>query len=144
MVSGHRTLQHIVDLECRGDLVRGGLVMEMKFAGRCILVVEDQPLIVLDIGNALRKAGASLLTAANLQEGLRLAEHPQLSAAILDFGLGAQDSAPLCVLLSQRRVPYVIYTGYDEVPVECRNGVIVQKPAATDALLDALAQLLGE
>ena len=43
--------------------------------------------VALDILNSLTNAGASVLSAATLQEGLRLAEHPQLYAAILDPGL---------------------------------------------------------
>jgi DNA-binding response OmpR family regulator len=63
-------------------------MMDAKFKDRWILVVEDQTLVALDIADSLTKAGASVLTAATLQEGLRLAEHPHLSAAILDLALG--------------------------------------------------------
>ena len=117
--------------------------MDAKFKGRWILIVEDEPLVALDILNSLTNAGASVLSAATLQEGLRLAEHPQLSAAILDLALGEHDCVPLCMRLSDRRIPFVIYTGYPEVPAACRAGVIVSKPAAPDALLGALAQMLG-
>jgi DNA-binding response OmpR family regulator len=117
--------------------------MDAKFQGRWILVVEDQPLVALHIGDTLTKAGASVLSAVTLQEGLRLAEHSQLSAAVLDFALGQHDCVPLCVRLSERRIPFVIYTGYSEVPAACRVGVIVSKPAAPDVLLDAIAQMLG-
>jgi DNA-binding response OmpR family regulator len=118
--------------------------MDAKFKDRWILVVEDQPLVALDIADSLTKAGASVLSAATLQEGLRLAEHPRLSAAILDLALGEHDCVPLCLRLSDRRIPFVIYTGYPEVPAACRAGVIIPKPAAPDALLGALAQMLGD
>ena len=51
--------------------------MDVKFKDRWILVVDDQPLVALDIADSLTKAGAT----TTLQEGLRLAEHPRLSAA---------------------------------------------------------------
>ena len=117
--------------------------MDAKFKGRCILVVEDQSVVALDIADSLTKVGASVLSAATLQEGLRLAEHPQLSAAILDLALGEQDCVPLCLRLTERCIPFVIYTGYAEVPAACHAGVIVPKPAASDTLLGALAQMLG-
>ena len=117
--------------------------MDEKLKGRWILVVEDQPLVALDIVDSLAKAGASVLNATTLQEGLRLAEHPQLSAAILDLALGEHDCVPLCIRLSDRRIPFVIYTGYPEVPAACRAGVIISKPAAHEVLLGALAQMLG-
>src|SRR5262245_2064071 len=116
--------------------------MNTSFTGRCILVVEDQPLLALEITDSLKKAGAYVLTAATLQDGLRLAEHPQLSAAILDFALGQQDCDPLCVRLSERRIPFVIYTGYPEVSVACSLGMLVQKPATPQTLLAVLAQIL--
>jgi CheY-like chemotaxis protein len=100
--------------------------MDAILQGRTILVVEDQSLVALDIADSLTKAGASVQRAATLQEGLPLAEHPQLSAAILDFVLRDGDSGVLCARLTERGIPFVVYTGYDEVPAACRNGVIVQ------------------
>jgi DNA-binding response OmpR family regulator len=91
----------------------------------------------------LTKAGASVLNATTLQEGLRLAEHPQLSAAILDLALGKHDCVPLCIRLTDRRIPFLIYSGYSEVPAACCSGVIVPKPATPDTLLGALAQMLA-
>jgi DNA-binding response OmpR family regulator len=117
--------------------------MDAKFKDHWILVVEDQPLVAFDIADSLTKAGASVLNAATLQEGLRLVEHPHLSAAILDLALGEHDCVPLCIRLSERRRPFVIYTGYTEVPAACRAGVIVPKPATPDTLLGALAQMLA-
>jgi len=56
-------------------------------AGRSILIVEDEPLIALDIAEGFQNAGASVFSGHNLQDGLRLAGHPDLSAAVVDFGL---------------------------------------------------------
>jgi CheY-like chemotaxis protein len=143
LATGLRTLSHhIADLESQRDLLRGGFAMDAKFKGRLVLVVEDQPLVAIHIGDTLAKAGASVVSAVTLQEGLRLAEHPQLSAAVLDFRLGQQDCLPLCIRLSERHIPFVIHTGYAEVPAACRAGVIVPKPATPAALLHALVQIL--
>ena len=117
--------------------------MDANLKGRWILVAEDQPLVALDIADSLTKAGASVLSAVTLQEGLRLAEHPQLSAAIVDLRLGEHDSVALCIRLTERRIPFVIYSGYTEVPAECQAGVVVSKPADSDTLLGALAQMLA-
>jgi CheY-like chemotaxis protein len=118
-------------------------MMDAILQGRLILVAEDQPLVALDIADSLTKAGASVLSAATLQEGLRLAEHPQLSAAIVDIRLGEHDSVALCIRLTQRRIPFVVYSGYAEVPAECQAGVVVSKPAENDTLVGALAQMLA-
>ena len=76
--------------------------MDRNLTGRCILIVEDEPLVVLDIAHAFKGAGADVLTAATLREGHHLAEHPRLSAAIIDFGLGDANSGALCARLDAR------------------------------------------
>jgi DNA-binding response OmpR family regulator len=116
--------------------------MDAILQGRWILVVEDQSLVALDIADTLTKAGATVLSATTLQAGLPLAEHPQLSAAILDFGLRDGDSGILCARLTERGIPFVVYTGYDQVHEACRAGVIVRKPALPGSLLRTVASLL--
>ena len=116
--------------------------MDAIFRGCWILVVEDQTLVALDIAHSFSEAGATVLRAATLKEGWRLAEHAQLSAAILDFGLSDGDSGVLCARLTERGIPFVVFTGYDEVPETCRAGVLVRKPARPETLLETVAQLL--
>ena len=47
-------------------------------------MVDDEPLVALDIAQCLQSEGASVQTAHCLADGLRLAEHHDLSAAVLD------------------------------------------------------------
>ena len=110
--------------------------------GRSILVVEDEPLIALDITDSFRLAGASVYSARSVQDGLRLARRPDLSAAVVDFGLGDGDGAGLCELLKQRGVPFVLHTGYAHPSEACHSGVLVPKPAAPMELVTTVARLL--
>jgi CheY-like chemotaxis protein len=55
-----------------------------SLAGHSILIVEDEPLIALDIVAAFQNAGANPLTARSLAEAVRLVEHDGPSAAVLD------------------------------------------------------------
>jgi DNA-binding response OmpR family regulator len=123
--------------------LRGSRVMVLDLSGRRVLIVEDEPLIALEIAQALRSAGASVLTAATLDEGLRLAEQDGVAAAILDLILGANDGAQLCARLRERGIPFVIYSGRTEVPASCKAGALVSKPAHPEALLQALASVLA-
>jgi CheY-like chemotaxis protein len=109
-----------------------------------ILVLEDEPLVALDIADSLTRAGASVLRAKTLQEGMPLAEHPQLSAAILDFRLRDGDVGVLCARLTERHIPFVIYTGYAHVHGTCGAGVLVRKPALPETLIKAVAQMLSD
>ena len=65
-----------------------------------------------------------------------------LSGAILDYRLGDGDAAELCARLHQRGVPFVIYTGYDDVPAPC-EGVIVHKSTGDAVLVDTMKRLLS-
>jgi DNA-binding response OmpR family regulator len=114
---------------------RAGLI------GRSILVLEDEPLIALEIVDGLRRAGASVFLAHCLRDALPLAEHPDLSAAVLDFGLRDGDAAPVCERLNARDIPFVLYSGYRHTHHACRNGVRLQKPAATADLVSAVTSL---
>ena len=111
---------------------------DLSLTGRMILVVEDEPLIALNITECLQAEGASVHTAHNLADGLRLAEHPDLSAAVLDFGLSDGEGTALCERLKQRGVPFVLHTGYDHAADACRSGIILPKPATREQLLSAV------
>jgi len=121
----------------------GSRAMSIDLSGRSILIVEDEPLIAMDITGALNSARATVLTATTLQEGLRLAEHPALSAAILDLILGDGDAVALCTRLTERGIPFIVYSGYDAVPAGCKPAAIVKKPACLDALLRSIARVLA-
>jgi DNA-binding response OmpR family regulator len=112
-------------------------------AGRSILIVEDEPLIALDIAEGFRRAGASVLSAHNLQDGLRLAGHPDLSAAVLDFGLRDVEGTALCARLKDRQIPFVLHTGYQHTNEACHAGVLVPKPTAPAELVSTVARLLA-
>jgi DNA-binding NtrC family response regulator len=111
-------------------------------AGRSILVVEDEPLIVLSIIHAFEAAGAQVKAARTLAEAKCLVERDGLSAAVLDFGLGDGDADELCDRLTERKIPFVLHSGYGHVAEACRSGIVVPKPADPTILVDALAKAL--
>jgi DNA-binding response OmpR family regulator len=83
----------------------------MDLAGRSILLVEDEPLICLDITSRLQAAGAKVFAASHLDKALGLAGHPDISAGVLDFDLGKADSTLICWKLVDRRIPFIFHTG---------------------------------
>ena len=110
--------------------------------GRVILLVEDEPLIALDVTSCLKSAGARVLSARGLQEGLRLADHPELAGAVLDFRLGGDDASTLCERLADRGLPFVLHSGYGHLPAARGAGVVIPKPARPQVLVTALATRL--
>jgi CheY-like chemotaxis protein len=79
--------------------------------GRSILIVEDEPLIALEVHAAFSAAGASITSAADTEEALRMINAPGLSAAVVDINLGRGDCTTVCERLSRNGIPFVFYTG---------------------------------
>ena len=110
--------------------------------GRSILVVEDQPLIVMDITQEFEATGAALTTTNTLKHALILVEHDGLSGAILDHALGDGDSSQLYARLKERGIPFIIYSGFDTVGGACAGALHIAKPAAEGALVAAMEGLI--
>ena len=110
--------------------------------GRSILVVEDEPLIVMDITQQFEATGAALTTTNTLHHALILVEHDGLSGAILDHALGDGDSSLLCTRLRERGIPFMIYSGFDTVEGPCKDALHISKPAAEGALVAAMERLI--
>src|SRR2546421_5894224 len=112
--------------------------------GRAILVVEDEPLISLEITALFQSAGATVLSAMNLPTAIGLVSTPGLSAAILDYGLGVEKVQILCAHLAERGVPFMFYTGYADLQERYPSTLVVQKPATGDILLAAVSNLVDD
>lgn len=110
--------------------------------GRSILVVEDEPLIVMDISLAFENTGAHLTTTNTLRHALLLVEHDGLSGAILDHALPDGDSSLLCTRLKERGIPFMIYSGYEEVEGPCQGAPRINKPASPAVLVTAMEDML--
>jgi DNA-binding response OmpR family regulator len=110
--------------------------------GRSILVVEDEPLIGLDIRDALEEAGASVTATTTVRHALILINHDALAGAIIDHALADGDAAEVCLRLKARGIPYVSYSGLDPVAGAGPEAPQVSKPAPMDVLLSTLEALL--
>ena len=76
------------------------------FSRKLVLLVEDEHLIALDVEQHLRKAGARVITAAHLDTALSMAEHPDLSGAVIDLYLGAESATSIFQRLAHRNLPF--------------------------------------
>ena len=117
--------------------------MGTSLSGHTILVVEDEPLIALDIVSGFERAGAAVSVARSLADARNLVEHDGISAAIVDFGLVDGDARELCARLDQKHIPFVLHSGYSHTGMASPPAAVVPKPANPDQLVDAVGQLLG-
>jgi len=116
----------------------------LPLAGCLILLLENESVIAQSIADCLQDAGALVQAAAKIDDALRIAEDPHLSAAVLDLDLGDEDSTVVCRLLSARAIPFLFYSGYDDDYVcdKWPNATVVIKPAGEQVLIAALLGLL--
>ena len=114
------------------------------FSRKLVLLVEDHPLIAYDVEREFRKAGARVIAAAHLDAALPMAEHPDLSGAVIDLRLGAESATPICRRLAERKIPFVVHTGYaaDAVQRHWPAVPIIQKPARPEEIVGRLAECL--
>lgn len=117
--------------------------MDRPLAGRIILIIEDEPLIAIDVQDAFQDAGATAIIARTLAAALVEVEQPGLSAAIVDHTLGDGDSSELCERLTARNVPFVTYSGFSQLSAACSAGTHVNKPASTSVLVATVTGLLA-
>jgi CheY-like chemotaxis protein len=111
-------------------------------SGQSILVVEDEPLIALDLRQTFESAGAYVFAATQIPHAVQLAGHPDLTAAVLDYRIGQDNSDVICTVLEQRGVPFVFYSGYDEMHRLWPKAVRVPKPAEGQRLIEAVVGVL--
>lgn len=120
-------------------------MLNRPLAGRLILLVEDEPLVAIELDNALRASGARVVSAGYVEAGLFTTEHPDLSAAVIDLHLGDGSGITVCRRLRHLRVPFLVYTGYPRMLIapEWNDVPIISKPARSQDITAQLAQMLA-
>ena len=116
----------------------------LALSGRSILIVEEEPLVALQLEEQLHRAGARVVGARELREALHMAEHPALSAAVVNLRLGSDNTNRVCRRLAQLGVPFVFHTRYDaaEASRNWPDAPVVSKPADSHAVVSSVAELL--
>ena len=110
----------------------------------CVLIVEDEPLIALDLHAALSSAGAGIIAATDTDEALKLIRRNDVSAAVLDISLGEHDCTAVCQALLHHRVPFLFYTGYANTRMlqAWPQAPVLIKPVSHQEIVACVAQLV--
>jgi DNA-binding NarL/FixJ family response regulator len=106
-----------------------------------VLVVEDEFMIGLDIGEQLGEAGFEVVgPALSVTKALQLVAEPGCDVAVLDINLGGETSGPIARKLQASGTPFVVVTGYsvDNLPPWFHDEIIVTKPYRIADLVSAL------
>ena len=78
----------------------------------CYLILEDEPIIAMDLKYAFEDAGAFATTAGTCAEALSAMERNDLVGAVLDVNLGRGETCEEAAKrLRARDIPFVLHTG---------------------------------
>lgn len=117
----------------------------MTQSGSSILLVEDEPLLAMDVEARLTAAGYCVVgPAATADEAFRLIRNGHPDLVVLDLNLGKTIGYSVPDLLADRQIPFIILTGHSHEMVPARHKMrpFLQKPCVTATLLRTIRETL--
>ncbi len=116
-----------------------------SLAGLRVLIVEDELLLALDYEEMLQREGCRVLGPVGRKAlALALLERERPDAAILDLNLAGERSTVVAEALEERKVPFVIVSGYGERTLHepvLRRAPRLDKPVKAQELVRIIAAL---
>jgi PAS domain S-box-containing protein len=112
--------------------------------GKRILIIEDEPLISMDLEANLTRAGCDIVgPASTLDQAKLLVEKADFDAALVDANLAGRPVDELASALTRRNIPFAFVTGYgrDALPAAFGEGIVLDKPFTQEQLLTMVGQL---
>lgn len=117
---------------------------EASLAGCRLLVIEDEPIIALQMATTLEQAGAKVVgTPGTIEQALKAIETLALDGALLDGNLRGLAVGEVAAVLAKRGIPFAFVTGYgrEHLPAGFPEAGILTKPFSSEALLDVAMKL---
>lgn len=114
--------------------------------GKRILVVEDEPLLAMDIASQLEEAGAHVVgPVASVSGALRMIEEYRIHAALLDANLCGDPVDAIAGSLAAQQIPFIFVSGYDRgaLPHDFDEVALLAKPFDARQLLDMASRLVA-
>lgn len=114
----------------------GTLIMSSR-----IIVVEDEPLIALEIEQAVVEAGCVVTGVAHtLSHAFSLLQAGQCDGVVLDANLAGESAKSLVDCLREKGIPYITVSGYgrDQIDFLDETTPLVGKPFVHEALVETI------
>lgn len=118
-----------------------------ELVGRRVLLIEDEPLVAMDLSCELEDAGAQIVgVARTVGDAMQAAGQPGVDLAVLDGNLGGHKVDGVAELLARRGIPFCFVSGYgrEHLPAAYPEVPMIQKPFNPELLLDVLRQLVTQ
>lgn len=116
------------------------------FAGKRILVVEDEMIVAMLIEDILMDGGATVVgPAARVAKALELLGTEAVDAALLDVNLAGETTTAVAEELRRRGIPFAFATGYGAagLPDGFATQPLLQKPFQERDLQEVMARVLA-
>jgi CheY-like chemotaxis protein len=109
-----------------------------------VLIVEDEPLVALDLHDTLRKAGASIIASTTIEDALKLISYADITVALLDINLSGTNCSTACEALELRSIPFIFHTAHvpDQIKQAWPFVPVIMKPADNDRIVSMLSDLV--
>ena len=117
---------------------------KQSLTGKRVIVIEDEPLVAMDLESCLSSAGCEVVgTAGTVRDAKILCAEAACDAALIDVNLAGQPVDELAATLTKRNIPFAFVTGYgrEALPQGFRDALVVGKPFEETALI-ATVELL--
>lgn len=107
-----------------------------------VMVVEDEPFLLIGYECALEDAGCRFISASNLRDGLDCVTN-EIDVAILDIRLGEDRVFPLAYRLAESRIPFVFCSGTaEDMPEGMFSDVrLLHKPVSAAIVVQAAIEV---
>jgi len=112
--------------------------------GKCVLVVEDEVLVAMELVAELQGAGAEIVSiSSTVKQALEAVRGFDIDLAVLDGNLGGDKVDTIAEELSTRAIPFCFFSGYsrEQLPPRFNHIPVVQKPFDAGKLLATLGDL---
>jgi DNA-binding LytR/AlgR family response regulator len=119
--------------------------MEKALDNLRVLIIDDEPLIAMDIASVVVEAGYEVVgMAGTVRRALGLIDRgPSCDVAVLDANLNGESAEPIAAALRQRGAPFVVVSGYTgrQLPGVLTEAPFMAKPYSAERLVELLSRL---
>jgi len=116
-----------------------------QLVGKNFLIVEDEPLVALDLAEGLREVGAEVVASTgSAEQALDIIKSRPPDAALLDGNLNGRRVDDIALALTRRNVPFAFVTGYgrESLPKAFATVTLLAKPFSQAQLREVAGKLV--
>lgn len=121
--------------------------LDALIRGKRVLVVDDEPIVAMDIEAALTDNGVEVVgPAGSIESAQALIDAGGFQAALLDVNLGGRKVDELAAALTRLNIPFAFLTGYErkDLPQPFRQAPMLAKPFSRAEVIAMLGELLKD